>query len=198
MMREAARRAMNLGAQPVIRTPDQRIRVFVSSTLRELEAERRAVRAAIEGLRLAPVMFELGARPHPPRDLYRAYLSRAMCSSACTAPATAGSRPGKTFSSRRRVRPGPRRHAEAHLPQRVHGARAESWQHCWIGSRRTTRSRTPRIPLRSSSPSASPPISRPSSPNASTVPAASRRMLHARPFGGCPRRTPRRSDVRTM
>lgn len=63
------------GAEPAsIRTPDQRIRVFVSSTLRELAAERRAVRAAIEGLRLAPVMFEIGARPHPPRELYRAYL----------------------------------------------------------------------------------------------------------------------------
>ncbi len=60
----------------MIRTPDQRIRVFVSSTLRELAPERRAVRSAIEGLRLAPVMFELGARPHPPRDLYRAYLQQ--------------------------------------------------------------------------------------------------------------------------
>ncbi|MGM1029039.1 MAG: ATP-binding protein [Actinomycetota bacterium] len=59
-----------------IRTPDQRLRVFVSSTLRELEAERGAVRGAIERLRLAPVMFELGARPHPPRDLYRAYLEQ--------------------------------------------------------------------------------------------------------------------------
>ncbi|MGW4928827.1 ATP-binding protein [Agromyces sp. NPDC004153] len=59
-----------------IRTPDQRLRVFVSSTLKELAPERRAVRAAIEGLRLAPVMFELGARPHPPRDLYRAYLEQ--------------------------------------------------------------------------------------------------------------------------
>ena len=59
-----------------IRTPDQRLRVFVSSTLRELEEERRAVRTAIERLRLAPVMFELGARPHPPRDLYRAYLEQ--------------------------------------------------------------------------------------------------------------------------
>ncbi|WP_425845396.1 ATP-binding protein [Agrococcus sp. TSP3-2-1] len=59
-----------------IRTPDQRLRVFVSSTLRELEAERRAVRGAIERLRLAPVMFELGARPHPPRELYRAYLEQ--------------------------------------------------------------------------------------------------------------------------
>lgn len=59
-----------------IRTPDQRIRVFVSSTLKELEPERVAARAAIESLRLAPVMFELGARPHPPRDLYRSYLDQ--------------------------------------------------------------------------------------------------------------------------
>ncbi|KQX07971.1 MULTISPECIES: DUF4062 domain-containing protein [unclassified Leifsonia] len=59
-----------------IRTPDQRLRVFVSSTLQELAAERRAARSAIEDLRMAPVMFELGARPHPPRDLYRAYLEQ--------------------------------------------------------------------------------------------------------------------------
>jgi predicted ATPase len=59
-----------------IRTPDQRLRVFVSSTLKELAAERHAARAAIEKLRLAPVMFELGARPHPPRELYRAYLQQ--------------------------------------------------------------------------------------------------------------------------
>src|SRR5690606_31778985 len=31
---------------------------------------------AIERLQLAPVMFELGARPHPPRALYRSYLSQ--------------------------------------------------------------------------------------------------------------------------
>ncbi|WP_127474063.1 DUF4062 domain-containing protein [Microbacterium sulfonylureivorans] len=60
----------------VIRTPDQRIRVFVSSTLRELADERRVVRDAIERMRLAPVMFELGARPHPPRELYRSYLAQ--------------------------------------------------------------------------------------------------------------------------
>lgn len=59
-----------------IRTPDQRLRVFVSSTLKELAPERRAVRAAVERLHLAPVMFELGARPHPPRALYRSYLSQ--------------------------------------------------------------------------------------------------------------------------
>ena len=59
-----------------IRTPDQRLRVFVSSTLKELAPERRAVRGAIERLSMAPVMFELGARPHPPRELYRAYLEQ--------------------------------------------------------------------------------------------------------------------------
>ena len=63
-------------AGPSIRTPDQRLRVFVSSTLKELAPERGAARVAIERLRLAPVMFELGARPHPPRDLYRAYLAQ--------------------------------------------------------------------------------------------------------------------------
>jgi predicted ATPase len=57
-----------------IRTPDQRLRIFVSSTMKELAAERAAARAAIEELRLIPVMFELGARPYPPRDLYLAYL----------------------------------------------------------------------------------------------------------------------------
>ncbi|QIG38614.1 DUF4062 domain-containing protein [Microbacterium sp. 4R-513] len=62
--------------RPAIRTPDQRIRVFVSSTLRELADERAAARAAIERMRLAPVMFELGARPHPPRELYRSYLEQ--------------------------------------------------------------------------------------------------------------------------
>src|SRR3954470_1761471 len=59
-----------------IRTPDQRLRVFVSSTLRELAPERAAVRAAIERLAAAPVVFQLGARPHPPRELYRAYLEQ--------------------------------------------------------------------------------------------------------------------------
>jgi len=56
-------------AGEVIRTPDQRLRVFVSSTLGELAEERRAVSRAITALRLTPVMFELGARPHPPQAL---------------------------------------------------------------------------------------------------------------------------------
>jgi predicted ATPase len=62
----------------VIRTPDQRVRVFISSALQELAAERRAVRDAVRRLRLVPVMFELGARPYPPRPVYRAYLAQSQ------------------------------------------------------------------------------------------------------------------------
>lgn len=69
-------RAVTSEPEPRIRTPDQRLRVFVSSTLRDLAEERHAVRRAIETLRLTPVMFELGARPYPPRALYRAYLEQ--------------------------------------------------------------------------------------------------------------------------
>ena len=60
----------------VIRTPDQRVRVFISSTLDELGPERVTAQAAIRDLHLIPVLFELGARPHPPRDLYRSYLAQ--------------------------------------------------------------------------------------------------------------------------
>jgi predicted ATPase len=63
-------------AQRQILTPDRRLRVFVSSTLRELAPERAAVRDAISSLHLAPVLFEQGARPHPPRDLYAAYVGQ--------------------------------------------------------------------------------------------------------------------------
>jgi hypothetical protein len=57
-------------------TSEQRLRVFVSSTLQELGPERAAARRAIEHLRFAPVMFELGARPYPPATLYHAYLDQ--------------------------------------------------------------------------------------------------------------------------
>ncbi len=58
----------------VIRTPDYRLRVFVSSTLNELAEERKAVRQAVLKLRLAPIMFESGARPHPAQALYQSYI----------------------------------------------------------------------------------------------------------------------------
>jgi predicted ATPase len=61
---------------PAIRTPDQRVRVFVSSTIRELAAERAVAGKTITRMRLTPTMFETGARPHPPRELYRAYLAQ--------------------------------------------------------------------------------------------------------------------------
>lgn len=62
--------------RPPILTPDQRLRVFISSTLKELADERAAARKAVETLHLTPVLFELGARPHAPSDLYRAYLEQ--------------------------------------------------------------------------------------------------------------------------
>ncbi len=65
------------GENAMILTPDQRVRVFVSSTLGELGDERRAVRRIIkDDLSLHPVMFEAGARPRPPREVYRAYLEQ--------------------------------------------------------------------------------------------------------------------------
>src|SRR5207247_11293644 len=72
---DAARRST--GALPIpalIRTPEQRVRVFVSSTLDELAPERAAAREAITQLRLTPVLFDSSARPYAPREHYRAYL----------------------------------------------------------------------------------------------------------------------------
>ena len=62
----------------MILTPDQRVRVFISSTLQELAAERVAARRAIARLHLVPVWYESGARPHPPRSMYRAYLAQSQ------------------------------------------------------------------------------------------------------------------------
>ena len=58
------------------RAPEQRLRVFVSSTLIELHAARAAARRAVEQLHLTPVLLDMGARPHPPRELYQAYLAQ--------------------------------------------------------------------------------------------------------------------------
>ena len=66
---------MLVEARPIL-TPDRRLRVFVSSTLRELALERAEARDAIASLRLAPILFEQGARPHAPRDLYSAYVAQ--------------------------------------------------------------------------------------------------------------------------
>jgi hypothetical protein len=49
----------------MIRTPDQRVRVFISSTLTELAAERQAVSAAISQLRLRVVAVAPLALPQP-------------------------------------------------------------------------------------------------------------------------------------
>ena len=68
---------METSTTPIL-TPDQRLRVFVSSTLQELAEERMAVKQAIQQIHLTPVMFEMGARPHAPRNLYRQYLAQSQ------------------------------------------------------------------------------------------------------------------------
>ena len=67
-----------MGETGVILTPDQRVRVFISSTLGELAEERVAARRAVARLHLVPVWYESGARPHPPRSMYRAYLEQSQ------------------------------------------------------------------------------------------------------------------------
>ena len=47
-------------AEQTIRTPDQRLRIFVSSTFGETADERQAAREAIQRLRLTPVMSSSG------------------------------------------------------------------------------------------------------------------------------------------
>ena len=52
-----------------------RLAVFVSSTITECAAERAVVRDAIRSINHEPILFEeIGARPHPPRELYKARL----------------------------------------------------------------------------------------------------------------------------
>src|SRR3974390_4175 len=89
----------------VILTPDQRVRVFISSTLEELAAERVAARRAIQRLHLVPVYYEPGARPPPPPPRRAACTghpsSRARCLSASIGSGTAGSAPVRTSPASR-------------------------------------------------------------------------------------------------
>ena len=52
-----------------------RLRIFVSSTITECARERERIRAAVRSLNHEPILFEdVGARPHPPRDVYKTRL----------------------------------------------------------------------------------------------------------------------------
>lgn len=51
-----------MGVTRVVRMPDQRVRVFVRPTLKELAAERRAVRDAVTRLRLAAALCRASER----------------------------------------------------------------------------------------------------------------------------------------
>lgn len=64
----------------VIQNANQRLKVFVSSTLHELAEEREAARSAISHMRLHPVMLEMGPQPQPapPRSLYQSFIEESQ------------------------------------------------------------------------------------------------------------------------
>ena len=159
-----------------IRTPDQRLRVFVSSTLKELAPERRAARAAIERLALAPVMFELGARPHPPRSLYRAYLEQSDIFVGVYWEQYGWIAPGEELSGLE-----DEWNLAPDIPKLIYLKRSEHRQERLDellerirddDGRRTWRSRMP-----TSSPTSSPPTSRRCSPSGSTPPGGRHEAL---------------------
>ena len=58
--------------------PTERLRIFVSSAIAECAEERAVIQNAIESLNHEAVLFEqIGARPHPPREVYRPRLEAA-------------------------------------------------------------------------------------------------------------------------
>ena len=54
------------------------VHVGVGQDADGLAGERAAARRAIRRLHLVPVWYESGARPHPPRSMYRAYLEQSQ------------------------------------------------------------------------------------------------------------------------
>jgi tetratricopeptide (TPR) repeat protein len=52
--------------------PVDRLRIFISSTITECAEERAAVKAAVASINFEPILFEdVGARPYPPREVYK-------------------------------------------------------------------------------------------------------------------------------
>ena len=79
---------------------------------------------SIERIALAPVMFELGARPHPPRSLYRAYLEQSDVFIGIYWESYGWVAPGEDdVRTRGRVQPRAR-HPDAHLRQAAASQRA--------------------------------------------------------------------------
>jgi predicted ATPase len=65
-----------MASTPSIRTPDQRLRVFISGDREEAARERDEVRKAIAALHLTPVFADLPGLPHAPREVYRSYVEQ--------------------------------------------------------------------------------------------------------------------------
>lgn len=67
---------MSAQTPPPSATPS--LRFFISASLQELTEERLVARSVIQHLGHACVMFEMGARPHPPQSLYRLYIQQSQ------------------------------------------------------------------------------------------------------------------------
>jgi hypothetical protein len=134
----------------VILTPDQRVRVFISSTLGELAAERAAARRAITRLHLVPVWYESGARPHPPRPMYRAYLEQSQVFVGIYWQRYGWVAPGMAVSGLEdefRLAAGKPMLLYVKRPPR---GRSRGWRRCSMPSGRAGRCRTGRSPRRGS------------------------------------------------
>jgi Domain of unknown function (DUF4062) len=70
-----------------------RIKIFISSTVKECASDRKEAARAVEALSQTAFVFEdAGASPHPPRSFYLGALQDADVSSESTERNTAGSR----------------------------------------------------------------------------------------------------------
>ena len=158
------------------------------------------MRAAIERMRLAPVMFELGARPHPPRELYRSYLEQSDVFVGIYAESYGWVAPDEQVSGLEdEYNLAPRDDAQAHLHQGKRPPRRAAQE---LIARIQTDDTAAYLPFddgRRSRASGWPTTSRPSSPSASTSPRrASARRRRRRPHPSSPgsrRPTRRRSGA---
>ena len=161
----------------MILTPDQRLRVFVSSTLQELAAERAAVRDAIAGLQLYAGALRARRSPPPAAGaVSRVPRAEPRLRGDLRGELRLGRARREHLRHRGRVRAVPRA-PEAALREGA-GSRdaSRAWRRCSRASRPTALRPTSRTPRPRSSRASSRRTSRSSSRNGSTWPPSRRRL----------------------
>ena len=86
---------------------------------------------AISTLRLTPVMFELGARPYPPQQLYRAYLAQSDVFVGLYWQRYGQLSPGMQISGLRRSSSWPGRCRGSYTSRRRRPTANRTWPNCW-------------------------------------------------------------------